>query len=733
MLQIEASECGVVCLAMILGFYKRWVPVETLRHDCGASRDGTNASNLLKAARHHGLDAGGFSLDTPEFDDVRLPAIIHWRFHHFVVLEKQRGGRYWINDPANGRYTVDAQTISEAFTGVLLTFRPGEQFETKGSQPSCLGSLRSYLNEVPKSLALTAGLALALVVPGLLLPFASIIFVDSILVQGFTDWLRPLLIGMGVVALLQFILTYYQQQMALVLATRLSVALGSRMIGRSLRLPLSFFAQRSPSEMASRAQLTDRLAGLISGPLAMSGIGLLTALLYMGVMLFFDPVLAAVIGLLGLANLLFFVWQFGRVQELNQALIRESTLYAGAQMQGLKMLSEVKASGMEKVLLGQLTGRKIREQNQQRLLVVRQTFMESLPTFLRFGAAAIVLYVGGLRVIDGGMSLGVLVAFQGLVMQFLLPIQQTLNHFTALQGTQGTLDRIEDIFRQDIESTPLAADTKAQPEHDPDACEHEHDERTPSSSVSAFEDRRPILRLENITFGYQPLAEPLLKDFNLEIAPGKWVALVGPSGSGKSTVARLLGRLHQPWSGEISLRGVALDALPSGEFNRRVALVDQDLVLFSGTVTENLTLWTGEMHLEQMSRATRAARIHDWIINQPLGFDHKIGEGGKNLSGGERARMDIARALAGEPDLIILDEATAALDALTEAELLRELRLHSSGGIIITHRLASIQDCDEIIVFSQGKPVQRGTHAELYGESRGRYRKLLEAEEAKPV
>ena len=710
LLQVEHTECGVVALAMVFGYFGKWVSVEHLREVCGVSRDGSNALNLLKYAREQGFDCNAYSLELDELRELRdFPVIIHWKFNHFVVLEKIRGSRYWINDPANGRMVVDEKEVDECFTGVVLTFSPNESFKPEGKPPSWVKSLFAYAAEIKVGLFLMASLGLALVIPGALLPILSIIFIDYILIQGFEDWL-PILLGcIGVLALLQFLLNFLQQTITMIFQTRLSIALNSRLLSKSMRLSLSFFSQRSASEIAGRSLLVDQLSALIAGPLGKSFIGLLTAAVYWLVMLTFDPFLSYIVLGIAVVNLLYFSWQIRRVRELNQSITRETSLQTGEQLQALQLLPEVKVSGLEKNLLMQLVGRKTKLLNESNRLTVKRTVIESLPTFLRAGSYAVILYFGGHEVIKGNMTFGVLVAFQGLMMQFLAPIQEMLSHFADIQETQGNIDRIDDIFSQSEDGMV--------------------DESGESKSSALRESiSYPLLEMENITFGYQKLEPPLLEDFNLTIGPGKWVAFVGGSGSGKSTIARLVSQLFQPWSGNIKLDGIPISKIKTTDFSEIISFVDQKIILFNATISENLSMWNSSIKFEQLTKAAKIACIHEWIINRPDGYEHKLSENGSNVSGGEKARLEIARALAKDPALLVLDEATAALDPETENLVLQQIRQHCTGGIIISHRIEPIQVCDEIIVFSKGKIAQRGTHAELINHRDGQYRKLFALE-----
>ena len=708
LLQVEHTECGVVSLAIVFGYFGKWISIEKLREECGVSRDGSNAMNLLQYARKQGFECNGYSLELEELKEMgKFPMIIHWKFNHFVVLEKIKGKRYWINDPANGRMVLDEREVDECFTGVVLTFDPNDSFEKSGKPPSWIKSLINYGWEIKSGILLAAVLGLALVIPGALLPILSIVFVDYILIQGFSDWL-PILLGcMAVLALLQFLLNFLQQVITMIFQTRLSIALNSRLLSKSMRLSLAFFSQRSASEIAGRSQLVDQLSALIAGPLGKSFIGLLTAVVYWLVMFYFDSFLSWVVLTIASVNLLYFSWQIRRVRELNQSITRETSLQTGEQLQALQLLPEVKISGLEKNLLMQLVGRKTKWLNESNRLTVKRTIIESLPTFLKSGSYAIILFFGGHEVIQGNMSFGVLVAFQGLVMQFLAPIQEMLGHFTDIQQTQGSIDRIDDIFAQ-AEDSPTK-DSK-------------------ESNISKSRVNFPLLEMKGISFGYQKLQPPLLKDFDLTIGPGKWVAFVGGSGSGKSTIARLISQLYQPWSGSITLDGKLINQIGGKEFSKILSFVDQKIVLFNATIRENLSMWKTGISFEQLTKAAKIACIHDWIINRPDGYDHKLSEDGSNVSGGEKARLELARALATEPSLIVLDEATSSLDPETENLVLQGIRQNCSGGIIISHRIEPIKICDEIIVFNHGKIVERGKHEELIQNDLSLYSRLFNLE-----
>ncbi len=705
-LQSEHAECGAAALAIVLAHYGRWISVESLRVECGVSRDGSNAASIVQVARRHGLEANGYRTEPPDFTEFGFPCIVHWNFNHFVVLEGQRGKKYFINDPASGRRTVDRTEVEKAFTGVVLAFEKSTDFEPLGKRPNWWRSLKGYLAEVDHQVLLVFLLGLATIVPGMLTPIITRVFIDDVLIDQYTDWLRPLLIGLLVNGLLLGVLAIVQGQMMLILQTRFSVALNSRFMQQALSLPLRFFAQRSAGDLASRPQLITRLGALVSGPLGRACTGWITTFCYLAVMFYYDSALSLGVLVIFLFNVYFLLWQARQLETINQVLVRERTRYSGAAMQSLQMLPEIKAMGGETGLYTKLLGHKARLANQLNKLTASQSLLAGLSTFTKTISTALLLLIGGYRVMGGEMTLGVFVAFQGLMLQFMQPLQQMLTLFGELQETQGTVDKIEDITRY----------------RDRDNIDWDY-------TKPAEGKLRPSLALDKVTFGYQPLAPPLLEDFDLRVEPGQWVALVGASGSGKSTVARLVARLVDPWSGTVRFGGKDIDTLSSTELRSSLAIVDQKIVLFSGTIAENLSVWDQGLDDDRMVRAAKAAEIHDWITRRPNGFDNRLTENGANLSGGEKARLEIARALATEPTFMVLDEATAALDPITERKVIDNIRASCAGGILITHRIASAAFCDEIIVFDGGKPVQRGTYAELIAEAHGPFADLL-AEEA---
>jgi NHLM bacteriocin system ABC transporter peptidase/ATP-binding protein len=707
---MEMVECGAASLAMVLGYHGRFVALEELRTACGVSRDGTKASNLLKAARQYGLHAKAFSKQPEELAALRLPAIVFWNFNHFVVVEGFGRGRVYLNDPATGPRIVTDAEFAESFTGVVLLFEPGPDFRPGGARPSAVGALRARLRGSAGGLAFVVLASLAVVLTGVLIPLFTRVFVDYVLVQGFQGWVLPLLLGMAVTAVFRAGVTWLQRVSLLRLSTKLAVVSSYRFLAHLLRLPVEFFTQRYAGELVGRVEINDRVAHLLSGELAVNLLNAATVVLYLALMLCFDvPLTVLGLAIVGL-NILALRYVARARTDINARLLQERGKLVGTAMAGLQGIETLKATGGESDFFSRWAGQLAS------VLVVGQKMelyslaLNTVPTFLAAFTTIAILTGGALRVMDGHMTMGTLVAFQALMMAFIDPANQLVAMAGSLQEVDGGLRRLDDVLVQPEDAYLRVAEAS-----------------------SVFHPTPPRLsgRLElaRISYGYSRLDPPLIQGFNLSVRPGARVALVGPSASGKSTVAKLISGLYQPWSGEVLLDGTPRQSVPRGVLANSLAMVDQDFFLYEGTVREVLTMWDPTVPEEQLIQAAKDACIHEDIAARAGGYDSLVEEGGRNFSGGQRQRLEIARALVGNPAILVLDEATSALDPVVEKEIDEHLRRRGCTCIIVAHRLSTIRDCDEIIVLDRGRIVQRGTHQALE-RGRGPYRKLIRAEEA---
>lgn len=696
-LQMEANECGAASLAMILGYYGRIVPLEILRADCGVSRDGSKAGNVLKAARKYGLEARGFKTEPEDLKTLPLPMILFWNFNHFLVLEGIKRRKVYLNDPASGRRTVTLEELDQAFTGVALIFERGPDFRKGGEKRSLFTSLNSRLSGSGKALAYAFLAGLLLVVPGLMMPTILKVFMDNIMVHGLSSWLKPLLIVMAATALLNAALTWRQQTCLLRLETKLALSFSARFFRHIFRLPIGFFAQRFGGEIGYRGQTNDRVAVLLSGDIAPNLLNLVAIVFYAVVMFQFDVILTLVGISAALLNLGALRFISRRRVDVNQRLLQEQGKLVGTTINGLQTIETLKATGAESDFFSRWAGYQAKTLNAQQELAVSTQYLSMIPTLLAGFNTVLILSLGAMRVMDGYLSIGMLLAFQMLMTNFSGPIKQIMDLGGKLQETVGDMNRLDDVFNYPVDR---------QFAQEPELCrEVIGDSELPKLSG--------YIELKNITFGYSSLEPPLIQGFTLNMTPGARVALVGATGSGKSTIAKLVTGLYEPWEGEILFDGKPRRELPRRLLTNSIAHVDQDIFLFAGPVRDNLTLWDKTMPKTVIMQAAKDACIHEDITARNEGYDSAVAENGGNFSGGERQRIEIARALAANPTILILDEATAALDVTTEKEVDDNIRRRGCTCLIVAHRLSTIRDCDEIIVLERGKVVQRGVHEDL--------------------
>ena len=709
LLQMHATECGAACLGSILAYFGRWVPLTELREKCEVSRDGSSAASISRASRHYGLECKGLSVRAESLKKLPLPLILFWQYSHFVVLEGFDSRNFHLNDPATGRRTLSAEEFTKSYSGIALRFNRGDDFKPGGERPGLFSQLRTLLAGSWGVLTGVTACGLMLTLLALLVPASLRVFVDDVL-ESHGPWggLVTALLGGGI---LVYLLSLLKHRFLKRLAVRISVVGSNRGMSRLLRLPVEFFEHRLVGDLTDRVSSIDRIAKNLTEQFLVLIVDMAMSTVLLIAMLAYDVLLTLIVLLLALVHgmLAHFLNALRNVR--SQAMRREQGLLLSVGMQMLSHADNLRMTGSDDRFFSRWTGQQARELRARQLYAELGSVNAALPGLIATLRGAAILGIGGSLVITGEMTLGALVGFYILAEMFLAPVGRFLEFADKRQALAADLQRLEDVSK--------AAEDPVFRRRSPG-----------SESIPTFNGRLQLagrLELRNVTFGYNKSRPPLIKDFNLVIKPGQRVAVVGPSGSGKSTLARLVSGICQPWSGEILFDGHPRDAIPEEVLRRSISMVDQEAVLFSASLRDNITLWNPAVPDEVVVAATRDASIHEEILLRPHGYATLVEEGGVNFSGGQRQRVEIARALVGNPTVLILDEATSALDAATEEHVDDALRRRGVTCLIVAHRLSTVRDCDEIIVLDKGVEVQRGTHDALIEHQDGTYYKLVKS------
>ncbi len=705
-MQMEALECGAACLCMILAYYGKWVPLEQVRRDCGVSRDGSKASNVLRAARNYGMKAKGFRYEPEELrEEGAFPCIIHWEFNHFVVLDGFRGDRVYLNDPARGDYSVSMEVFDEAFTGVVLFMEPTEDFQPGGKPRSVLSFALSRLRNARAALVFVVLTTVVASLSGVLNAGFSRVFLDQLLTGLNPEWELPFFIGLGCVTAITLITAWIQAIYSLRLNGRMDAEGNSTYMWKVLKLPMEFFSQRMAGDIQMRKTANAAIAEQTVNILAPLVLNSIMMIFYLTVMIRYSWILTLV-GVFSVACQLIFSRYISKKRiNITRVMMRDSGKLASATVSGVETIETIKSAGAENGFFEKWSGYQASVNTQNVRFMRLNEYLGLVPMLLSQLTNMAVLVLGVWLAMRGEFTVGMIMAFQGFLASFNAPAQSVISSGQQIQEMRTSMERIEDVM--DYPEDEVFSASPREPDN--------------YSKLSGH------LEMRNVTFGYSRLAPPLIENFSMELRPGRRVAFVGFSGCGKSTLAKLISGLYQPWSGEILYDGKPLKEIDRNVFTGSVAVVDQDIILFEDTIANNIKMWDESIEDFEMILAARDAQLHEDIMQREDGYQYRLTEGGRDFSGGQRQRMEIARVLAQDPTMIIMDEATSALDAQTEYNVVNSIRDRGIACVVIAHRLSTVRDCDEIIVMDKGRVVERGTHQQLMALG-GMYTKLVASE-----
>ena len=703
LLQMNVVECGAACLAMILGYHGCKTSISEIYKNAGVGRDGLSALSIVQTARRYGLKVRVISLQVNDFRFVSLPAIVHWQFNHFLVVERWSPSFVDVVDPASGRKHMSAQEFDAGFTGIVIMLEPGIGFDvrTTGASISLRTYLTQYLKRSPFVFLQIIGASLLLQVFGLAIPFFTKIVIDYIIPSRIITILPLLGLGLLIILFAQLVTMLTRALLLVYLQARIDTSITSNFFEHLLKLPLRFFQQRSSGDILARVASNTTIRDLISNELVSTILDGSMVIIYLVILLLLSPVFGIIALTIGLLQVILLIATYGPVRRLAR---RELDAIGGSQGYVTEMLTGIvtlKAAGAEQRAFQRWSNLFLKQLNISVHLNYTTSIISTLISTLNTLAPLALLWVGTSEILSGTMQIGTMLALSALAGEFLAPLASLANSGQLLQMARSHLERLGDVI-------------EAEPEQDAQRVQQ------PPRLTGQIE-------IKQVSFQYDLKAPVILKDIDLSIRSGQKIAIVGRTGSGKSTLGKLLLGLCLPIKGELLYDNIPLRTLDFQAVRAQIGAVMQDTRIFSGSIRQNITFNHPDITMEQIIKAAQMATLHDDILQMPMRYETFISEGGSALSGGQRQRLALACALAHEPAILVLDEATSALDVVTERIIEQNLRSLKCTQIIIAHRLSTICNADCILVLDEGRIVESGSHQELLEKS-GYYAKLIQSQ-----
>ncbi|MBE9035065.1 peptidase domain-containing ABC transporter [aff. Roholtiella sp. LEGE 12411] len=697
--QHSASDCGAACLIMIARYWGKHFSVNKVRELTNVTRSGASLPALAAAAETLGFISRPVKASLDKLAEQSLPAIAHWEGKHYIVIYEITDKQVIVCDPAIGQRNLTRTEFNAGWTGYALLLQPTAALQNAEEASSSLWQFFDLIKPHWKVLLEVFLASLLLQAFGLITPIFTQLLLDRVIVQGSTVTLTAISLGLLIFGLFSIVMNAVRQYLLSHTANRVSVALLVGFIKHTFRLPLSFFESRYVGDIVSRIQENEKIQRFLTGETLSIILDLLTIVIYLGVMFLYNRGMTLLVLLIVPPFFILALASTNILRRMSREIFNAGSEENSYLIQSLTGIRSIRSMAIEQTVRWhweELLNTLVKKSFNAQIVGIRlQVISASIDSVISAG----LLWYGAWLVIHNELTIGQLIAFNMLMGNVISPFKRLAVVWNQLQEIFISVERLNDVLG-------------AKPEED-----------LLTSSRKHLQTLRAHIRFDNVTFRYHPESDiNILENINFEIQPEQMIAVVGRSGSGKTTLSKLILGLYPPTNGKVLIDGHDIKEIALRSLRTQIGVVDQDNFLFGGTVQENISIAHPNASLEEIAEAARLAGADEFIQQLPMGYETQIGEGGGMLSGGQRQRLAIARALLGNPRLLIFDEATSNLDAESERIIQNNLKTILKGrtSLVIAHRLSTVRNADLILVLDRGVLVESGTHEALIAK-RGHY------------
>lgn len=700
-MQMHSGENGTAALSMILAYYKKYLPMKTVRDKCLSSRNGSSLGQLKNAAEYFGLKSEIQKINLDDLKKVEMPVIACWKKNRYVVIKGFKKGKVLLNDPAKGTYSMTEEKFKTTYKDKVLILRPGENFKPEGQPVSLVSLIFNRINKFKRSALFILTMHSISIFTGIFSIILSQLMLDDVIGRKQLTWYMPILVGMCLAFTIKSVISIFQTFYSYKISRKMAAYSGSRFFKKLLQLPMKFYDHHYIGDIMERFDTNLTLDRSLLQTTSPRFADTIMIFVYLLLMFYYNPTIAAIC--LGIEIIYIIVSLFlqERISTISHSLNSSSGALRASQLNGLNTMDTIKSTGTERNFFSMwIRSQDEYQENSYRVLKVKSvsTLFTSLHGSI---TSAVLLFVGAFFIVYGNFTLGMLSSFSAILAKIKDCLKYNIKAMNDLSSMRANIERVDDILVR------------------------KNEDEVPIEDEINIDKLQGNINVENITYYYDEGDSPAISNVSLNIKKGQSVALVGATGCGKSTLIKLIANLYNPNSGTISYDGHSRSEIPDAAFYSSIATVDQESMLFEDSISSNLKLWDETIDDEDMINAAKDSEIHKRIISNEDGYNSLILEKGNNYSAGEQQRLELARALAKKPSILLLDEFTSSLDAITEEKVFKAIKDRGITCILAAHRMSTVAECDQIIVIEKGKIVENGTHEQLYN-SKGLYRKLMD-------